>query len=89
MDSELSNLKVMKAAIQQEHLQFENDLSNLNASITCSAIQRNPSCCSPLYQCDEGFGGCDSDDDCKGNDLICGTDNCGPGWPSDFDCCRK
>ena len=54
----------------------------------CTVSQQDANCCTSLNQCDKGFGGCHSDSDCKG-DLVCGTDNCGPGWPSDFDCCTK
>jgi len=45
-------------------------------------------CCTTEFQCLEGEGDCDSDDDCAGL-LVCGTDNCGTDSPfkDNWDCC--
>ena len=44
-------------------------------------------CCNATHPCDIGQGDCDKDEDCLGN-LVCGRQNCGPGffWNS-TDCC--
>ena len=44
-------------------------------------------CCNATSPCNIGQGDCDTDDDCIGN-LVCGKQNCGPGffWDS-TDCC--
>ena len=45
------------------------------------------SCCSPLDQCDIGEGVCDIDNDCLGDDLICGINNCGGRGAPSYNCC--
>merc|ERR1719445_2947107 len=46
------------------------------------------SCCTSDFQCLEGEGDCDSDNDCAG-DLVCGNNNCGADSPfqDTHDCC--
>ena len=53
----------------------------------CDATIGDDNCCKPDKLCGVGEGDCDTDDDCSG-DLKCGTDNCGTGFPSEFDCCQ-
>lgn len=50
----------------------------------CSGIDW--SCCKPSSTCGYGEGDCDKDQDCD-DGMVCGKDNCGPGFPSVFDCC--
>jgi len=58
-------------------------------SLQCIAGSTKADCCSVKGQCGEGEGDCDSDSECV-NGLVCGTDNCGAGFPSsDYDCCVK
>ena len=38
--------------------------------------------------CQEMEGDCDHDHECAGS-LICGTDNCGSGYPGIWDCCAQ
>ena len=44
--------------------------------------------CSPTSPCKKGFGNCKSHDDCE-DDLLCGVNNCGSGWPNGYNCCMK
>ena len=39
------------------------------------------------YKCQEGEGDCDTDADCAPG-LVCGKENCGPGYPASYDCCE-
>ena len=40
-------------------------------------------------KCSIGQGDCDFDYECQ-DGLICGSENCGSGFPnSDYDCCEK
>merc|ERR1719245_829040 len=44
------------------------------------------SCCTTDFQCLEGEGDCDSDNDCAGA-LVCGRNNCGDPFQDTHDCC--
>merc|ERR1712029_1237126 len=44
------------------------------------------SCCTSEFQCLEGEGDCDSDNDCAGP-LVCGNNNCGSPFQDTHDCC--
>ena len=57
-----------------------------NGSATCGADVSDWSCCTSSRPCTLGEGDCDYDIDCF-NRLTCGTDNCGPSFPTGFDCC--
>ena len=57
-----------------------------NGSATCGADVSDWSCCTSSSPCTLGEGDCDYDIDCF-NRLACGTDNCGPSFPTGFDCC--
>ena len=46
------------------------------------------SCCTAENPCGVGEGDCDTDNQCAGG-LVCGVDNCGPEFPSNYDCCRE
>ena len=46
------------------------------------------SCCTWNSPCGIGEGDCDTNDQCAGG-LVCGVDNCGPEFPSSYDCCKK
>ena len=52
----------------------------------CNSGSGGWSCCSSSNQCSSGEGDCDNDSHCSGV-LKCGTDNCGPNFPTGFDCC--
>ena len=42
--------------------------------------------CSTSNQCNAGEGHCQSHDQCQSG-LVCGTQNCGSTYPSDYNCC--
>ena len=46
------------------------------------------SCCTAENPCGIGEGDCDTHNQCAGN-LECGVDNCGPDFPSKYDCCKE
>ena len=48
--------------------------------------QYDKECCSVTNPCGVGEGDCDINRECIG-DLVCGTDNCGPEFESNADCC--
>ena len=52
----------------------------------CDAVNGHGRCCTPNFKCGEGEGDCDKDSHCN-DGLVCGTNNCGPGFPTGFDCC--
>ena len=54
---------------------------------TCGADVSDWYCCNGRNPCLVGEGDCYGDSDC-GTGLICGTDNCGPAYPFQFDCCE-
>ena len=56
-------------------------------SATCGAAVSDWTCCTSNHPCMFPDGDCDYDSDCRGG-LYCGTDNCGPAFPSGFDCCE-
>ena len=53
---------------------------------SCEYSNENWDCCSVACPCIEGEGDCDSDSECVAG-LYCGSDNCGAGALSSFDCC--
>ncbi len=53
----------------------------------CKAGSTSEDCCRGK-KCAEGEGDCDEDSECA-EGLVCGTNNCGAGFPSDYDCCTK
>ena len=46
------------------------------------------SCCTAGNPCGLGEGDCDTHSQCAGN-LVCGVDNCGPEFPTNYDCCKE
>jgi len=54
---------------------------------TCTAGSTYEDCCRGK-KCAEGEGDCDEDSECA-EGLVCGTSNCGAGFPSHYDCCEK
>ena len=57
----------------------------------CATGSGGTACCTSSNQCGEGEGDCDSDIECIGS-LKCGQgngfdDNCGSGFPYNYDCC--
>ena len=51
-------------------------------------LSYDSSCCTAENPCGIGEGDCDEYNQCAG-DLVCGVDNCGPEFPSNYDCCSK
>ena len=52
----------------------------------CDSVNGHGRCCTPNFKCGEGEGDCDKDSHCN-DGLVCGTNNCGPDFPTGFDCC--
>jgi len=65
---------------------FEEECGIDGAGCSLSNGRTTGSCCRAEYQCSEGEGDCDSDDDCL-DSLICGTNNCDSVFPDTHDCC--
>ena len=51
-------------------------------------LKYDSSCCTTEKPCGIGEGDCDTHNQCAG-DLECGIDNCGPDFPSNYDCCKE
>ena len=60
---------------------------NLKGDCNGGMFSELTNCCNATHPCNIGQGDCDADEDCLGN-LVCGRQNCGPGffWNS-TDCC--
>ena len=56
----------------------------------CDGNPYDNECCSAKHQCEDSQGDCDSDDECKGDDLLCGIGNCPDhiGFSPGTDCCE-
>ena len=72
---------------------FIDSLTNRHVTVTetgsetCGNAVSDPACCTITNPCTLGDGDCDSDSHCNSG-FTCGTDNCGPFFPSGFDCCE-
>ena len=64
---------------------IDDSLASTDESLG-AACNGNNECCSAANPCKEGGGDCDVDDDCTG-ELLCGFNNCNPGFDSTDDCC--
>ena len=72
---------------------FIDSLTNRHLTVsqtgseTCGTAVSGWSCCTSTNPCTLGDGDCDYNYECSSG-FICGANNCGPLFPSGFDCCE-
>ena len=59
----------------------------VNGKPRCGPKPGSGECCTIEQPCKLGEGDCRFNEQCEGN-LVCGQDNCGPGFHNTSDCCE-